>query len=400
MSVDRAAGAAPVRARPLVVHVLASRVARGAQAHAGALRDEFRDRYGEHVIVTLFADGGGALSPDVALDRRTGLWRRAGLDPAVLHRLRRTLATIDPDVVVAHGGEPLKYVALAGAARRRPLVYLKIGTSATDLDGPITRRFYRSLARRPALVAAVSHETAGEAGALLGVPAHKLRVVPNGRDPGRYRPGPSARTGPPRLIFVGQLNATKRPLAFVDLVDRLRRAGTAVEAAVVGDGPLLDAVTQAGRTGGVEVLGARDDVPDLLADADILVFVGTPPEGMPGVLIEAGLAGLPVVTTDVPGAATVVIDGVTGFVVDVDALDRLAERVRTLVDDAGLRRRMGTAARQHCESQFSIAASADRLRRVIDEALAGPPPLPRQRVLVRENRPWKRFSRTRTDVRR
>ena len=47
---------------------------------------------------------------------------------------------------------------------------------------------------------------------------------------------------------------------------------------------------------------------------------------MPGVLIEAGFAGLPVVTTEVPGARTVIEDGVTGFVVGVDDLDGFDRR--------------------------------------------------------------------------
>ena len=58
---------------------------------------------------------------------------------------------------------------------------------------------------------------------------------------------------------------------------------------------------------GVELLGPRSDVPELLRSADVFVFTSLPTgEGMPGVLIEAGLSGLPAVSTPVPGAATVV----------------------------------------------------------------------------------------------
>ena len=64
----------------------------------------------------------------------------------------------------------------------------------------------------------------------------------------------------------------------------------------------------------IEVLGRRSDVPEILSQADVFLFTSLEEgEGMPGVLIEAGFAGLPVVTTEVPGARTVIEDGVDRF---------------------------------------------------------------------------------------
>ncbi len=91
---------------------------------------------------------------------------------------------------------------------------------------------------------------------------------------------------------------------------------------------------------------------------------------MAGVLIDAGLSGLPIVATDVPGAADVVADGESGFVVPVDDRDGLVDAVASLVVDGDRRRAMGRAARAHCQ-RFTIGASADRWRRLIDELSAG-----------------------------
>ncbi len=96
---------------------------------------------------------------------------------------------------------------------------------------------------------------------------------------------------------------------------------------------------------------------ELLGRADVLVFPSRPQgEGMPGVLIEGGLSGLPVVATDVPGVRTVVEDGVTGYVVGVDDLDGMVAHLARLVGDAGLRTTMGAAARRRCTERFSIGA--------------------------------------------
>lgn len=358
----------PAGPGPTVVHVVAADLARGAQAHACALRDELHGAYGNHVVLSIFRGSGGDGGIDVALDCRPDVGRRLGLAPVAALRLASALRRLRPDVVVAHGGEPLKYLALAG--RARPLVYLKIGTSSGDLDRWWVRRLYQILARRAAVVAAISDTAIAEAAAELGVPRSRLRLVPNGRDPRRFRSGGRPDTGPPRLAFVGQLNRSKRPDVFVEAVERLRRNGREVDAWVAGDGPLLDVVARRAAVAGVEVLGPRHDVADLLARSDIFVFTGAPPEGLPGVLIEAGLSGLPVVTTDVPGAAEVVVDGETGFVVGVDAPDDLYRRVEELVDDAEVRHRMGAAARARCEERFTIAASARHMREVLAEAMA------------------------------
>jgi glycosyltransferase involved in cell wall biosynthesis len=174
-----------------------------------------------------------------------------------------------------------------------------------------------------------------------------------------------------RLVFVGHLERGKRPERFVDVVRALRSEGLSVEASIAGDGPLLTAVRSLGRDAGVEVLGNVDDVPALLARSDVLVFTSSPAEGMPGVLIEAGMAALPVVTTDVPGARDIVEHERTGFVVAVDDLEGLIGCTRALVDDPELRARLGDAARIRCGANFSLEASARRWQTLVAEMTAG-----------------------------
>jgi glycosyltransferase involved in cell wall biosynthesis len=109
----------------------------------------------------------------------------------------------------------------------------------------------------------------------------------------------------------------------------------------------------------VELLGSRTDVAEVLRGADVFVFTSLPTgEGMPGVLIEAGLTGLPVVATAVPGVRTIVEDGVSGIVVGVEDVDAMVEATARLVEDSVLRVRLGAAARQRCIERFSLEAVA------------------------------------------
>lgn len=126
---------------------------------------------------------------------------------------------------------------------------------------------------------------------------------------------------------------------------------------LIGDGALRSAVDAPAAAADIELLGSRSDVAELLGRADVMVFPSRPQgEGMPGVLIEGGLSGLPIVATDVPGVRTVIDDGTTGYVVGVEDLDGMVDALARLVGDEELRRTMGTAARTRCITQFSIAA--------------------------------------------
>jgi glycosyltransferase involved in cell wall biosynthesis len=91
-------------------------------------------------------------------------------------------------------------------------------------------------------------------------------------------------------------------------------------------------------------LGYREDVPALLAAADIFALPSHF-EGLPMSVIEAMLTGLPVVATRVRGPREQVVDGVTGMLVPAMKVAPLAAALRRLVEDADLRVRMGEAGR-------------------------------------------------------
>jgi glycosyltransferase involved in cell wall biosynthesis len=220
--------------------------------------------------------------------------------------------------------------------------------------------------RRVGTIAAVSNDAADEVRG-WNVATSDVVVIPNGRDPALFARGrDAAPDGRARLVFVGHLTASKRPERFIEVVRRLRAGALDVDASMAGDGPLLDALRRPAEAAGVTMLGRVDDVPRLLARSDVMVMTSVPEgEGMPGVLIEGGLGGLAVVTTRVPGAADVVVDGDTGFVVPVDDLPALVAACASLVRDPDLRMRFGAAARARCEREFSLEASIGKWRELL-----------------------------------
>lgn len=352
---------------PTVIHLLPVDLPRGAQAYARSLVDHLDSPDERHLVATIFRSGpGGVALPDIELDINPGFGRKVGFEPVAVRRLRALIRHIQPGVIVAHGGESAKYAA-ASIDADQPMVYLMIGSFHHRLSNPVRRWLHSRYVHRANIVVAVSDFLAREAIETHGIPSERVVVIPNGRDAERFRFRQREGSGfGVRVVFVGDLNESKRPDVFLDVVEEVRARGVDLEAQVIGDGPMA-AVLRSRADEYTALLGARTDVPELLANADVLVFPGRPPEGMPGVLIEAGLSGIPVLTTDVPGAAEVVIDGETGFVVAVDDLTGLADRLVRLASDSVLRTEMGQAARDRCVRLFSQAATEDAWRRVLGE---------------------------------
>lgn len=349
--------AAPPR-RTAVLHVLPQDLNRGAQVYAGKLRDGLRgDEHQEHILVTLFRGPIGGARADIMLGVRSGISRKL-LDVRAVLNLRRTILRRKVDVIVAHGGEALKYVI--ATATGRATVYYKIGLSTNEINRPFHKLLYKLLSGRASLVVGNSIAILDQVTELFGIPQSRQRLIPNARDSKVFRPltDGEVRAEPPRVIFIGQLESGKQPDLFLEVVRALRQRGVIFDAVMVGDGPLRTALEGHASEIGVQLWGIRSDVPELLRKSAIVVVTSAvDTEGMPGVLIEAGLSGIPAVSTGAAGASEVIDDGRTGWVLQGSNPELFADRIETLLADPGLRQAQGVAARSRCLEYFSLEAT-------------------------------------------
>lgn len=104
----------------------------------------------------------------------------------------------------------------------------------------------------------------------------------------------------------------------------------------------------------IKWFGRREDIKELLQHCHIFAFPSYYMEGLPKSLIEACAIGRPIVTTDNVGCRDVVTDGENGFLVPVKDVNALAEKLKILIDNPVLRSKMGLAAREKAEKEFSV----------------------------------------------
>jgi glycosyltransferase involved in cell wall biosynthesis len=303
--------------------------------------------------------------PVVVID---GLGRslRVGGDLRAFVAIIREIRRFQPHIVHTH-------TAKAGVVGRIAAMLTGVPVRVHTFHGhvlhgyfspPVTRLVVlaeRMLARRTTALVAVGERVRDEL--LAAGIAHRDRftVIPPGvallpvvdRVEARTALGLSSEG--PVVLFVGRLTAVKR-------LDRLLEAFTEVRdrvpdavLVVAGEGDLTDEVRSVAASSGdaVRLLGWQSDVASLYASAD-LVVISSDNEGMPVTLLEAAMAGVPGVTTDVGSAAEVVEHGVTGLVVPPDA-GALAEALVELLLDGERRSVMGRAAAQRAVERFGSA---------------------------------------------
>jgi len=187
-----------------------------------------------------------------------------------------------------------------------------------------------------------------------GLPAHKIRVVPNFLEPD---PGTAdgARSG---LLFVGRLSLEKGAptlLRASELVPGLIR--------VAGGGPLSPLVEAAAATGCLEALGQlkKSEVFDQLRGAIAMVVPSVCFEGLPVSVLEAYATGTPVIASRIGSLAEVIEEGVTGIFAKPGDAGDLADRIRWASDHPDEMRQMGYNARLVYEAKYRGSAHLDAL---------------------------------------
>lgn len=275
--------------------------------------------------------------------------------PGILGRIAAVLAGVPTIVHTIHGFD------LAGSPG--PLL-TRLYMLAEKLCGRVTRM---TLSQNRADL-----ETVRE---LKIVPPERLRFIGNGIDLRRFRP--TARTVDPQapitILCTARFEPVKNHPMLFAAIRKVKERGKRIRVWLVGAGHLRDEYERRCNeleiADIVEFLGYRDDMPELLARTDIAVLTSID-EGIPRAMLEAMAMRVPTVATDVVGTKETVVDDETGFLVPLNDVGALTDRLIQLIDDPALRERMGVRGRARVESEFDEDKIVDALAGIYRELAA------------------------------
>jgi glycosyltransferase involved in cell wall biosynthesis len=320
-------------------------------------------------------DAGLQLAP-ISLDRHShNPWR----DVKALAEISAVYRRVQPDLAHHVAVKPVLYGSIAARlSRTRAVVNALAGlgyvASSSDLRArllrPAIQTAYRLLLNRRGsrLIVQNPDDVAAFTRSKLVDRERVAMIRGSGVDTAFYTPVPEPE-GPCLVVLPARLLRDKGVVEFAEAARRLRAQGSGARFALVGEpdpshpAQIAESEIERWRSEGlIEYWGWRDDMRTVYQQANV-VCLPSYREGLPKALLEAAACARAIVTCDVPGCREIVRDGDNGLLVPARSVEPLAQALQRLIEDGGLRQRMGARGRERVVSEFS-------LDKVIEDTLA------------------------------
>lgn len=288
-----------------------------------------------------------------ACDRVEVVPMKTDVSFTLVPRIARHLSSGRFDLAHAHMVHADWYLAAASLiARDVPLVSSKHNPDAFRRLTAF-RLVERAALRRYSGVIAISESLREFTEASTGVPTVTVHYGLPARGPAPTR---VPRVEATQLLAVGRLEEQKGFEVAIQAMALIKAVAPQAHLSIAGDGKqrqmLADRIATLGLTGTVSLLGRREDVHELMMNADILVHPARW-EGFGLVLLEAMRAGLPIVATRVSAIPEVVAEDITGLLVPPDDPDALAAAISKLIHEPARRNEMGIGGFERLRERFS-----------------------------------------------
>ena len=357
-----------------ILHIIQRQYRRGAELFASQLSSALATRGFKNVLCSLYESGSNSFPISESVTSlslqatQNGMHFKLGIQPLVLLKLVKIFRNLKPDIVIAHGSDSLKYAAIASRFCSIPiLIYRNIGMASYWVQSPLKSWVNKRLMQWIDAVVSVSQVSREDFLKLYGLCSSKVTMIPNAIDLREYRNldvdrmrfqmrktlGLAERDAV--LICVGNLSDEKNQGELLTLVKDLESISPHL--ILVGDGPLRQKLEKQAEElkiqKRVHFLGLQSDVAPLLAASDIFLLASKS-EGMPAVLIEAGMARLPSVAYDVGGVKEVVESNITGIIVSPHNYEEFKSSVVSLLNDSKKRELLGSAAQRRYTTRFAM----------------------------------------------
>lgn len=366
-------------AKPHILYLATQGILGGPRTHINHLIAHLGHEYrisvavGERDLMNGYIE-----NPDITLYKIHSLIRPISIcnDLKALWELIRLIRTLKPDLVSTHSSKAGVLGRIAAKICGIPVIFTAHGWAFTEGVPENLCRFYiqveRFMARFSDKIICVSEHDRQLAIKHNVGKDEQLVTIRNAMPYNLNDQLAQARgENPVHLIMVARFCEQKDYELFLKVLAALKTAKEYC-ADLVGDGPILETMKTLARELGlgerVRFLGARTDVPALLTKAQVFVLVSHW-EGFPRSILEAMRAGLPVVASDVGGVNEAIVDGETGFLIPRGDFNVLADRLKTMIEDAPLRTRLAQNGHRRFMELYRFEGLLEKTVQVYSEVI-------------------------------
>jgi len=342
-----------------VLHLIDSLAVGGAERMAVSLCNAWNDIGGEAWLCATRSLG--PLAKLVNEGRVVCLGKKHTLDLVAFGRLVKFARCHKIQIVHAHSSSLGWGVALKAVMGVRVVWHDHYGDS--EFLGQRRKTVLRLLCRWVDHVVSVNRRLAAWAREELGIPENRVSYIPNFTTVKKMtKRGRAGGEETPVIVNVANLRPQKDQVTLLRAVALLKEWGLKYQLIIVGSDSRDEYAREVKRLAkvlgveeSVQFLGERDDIEEILSNADIGVL-SSRSEGLPVALLEYGAAGLAVVATDVGSCREVLEDGRVGLVVPPEDPHALANALATLLRSPQLRVRLGMAFHERVRQVYSVDA--------------------------------------------
>jgi glycosyltransferase involved in cell wall biosynthesis len=308
--------------------------------------------------------------------------RSLGRMPAGLLQLGTVVKDFRPDVIHVHYRATSIYARVMTALHSVPFV------STLHMTGIPAGRFHRMTSFWGRRAIAISQEVRDYLSGAFGVEESRIRLVHNGADETYFRPPTALEryqareslnipTGIPVIAMAARMSREKGHDVLLEAMARMRQrnqdslallAGVSIEGDTTWRDEVMRRAVRMGLSDRIRLMGYMD-TRQLLWASDVSVLPSRQ-EGFPMAVVESMLCGVVPIRTPASGAKEQIAHGEDGFLIPFDNSEALADTLTLVLNDAGLRDRIGTHAVAKARKSFSAASMVSKTMAIYREALS------------------------------
>ena len=360
-----------------ILQLVTKRQYRGAEVFAANLSEELIALGNEIVFAGLYKNVSNSLFVEGAENIDLIEKKNSAFSISLLKKIIELIRTSNPDVVQCNGSDTLKYMVAASVfVPEVPIVYRNISMISEWVDSEWKKWLYKRLFERVAHVSSVGDEALADFIKIFNYPKEKTSVIRRGipiikvdsrkarkdlEDEFAFDPEDKV------VIHVGNFSPEKNHIFLINVFRDLKESHPEIKLILVGNGTLFKKIQEEINKHRLEksifLAGFRKDIPQLLAAADLFVLCSRV-EGVPGVILEAGMQKKPSVATNVGGVKEVLLNSQTGFIIDNFNKEKFKNKIIELCGNEELRKRMGEKAFALVIKQFNPVKNATEFEKL------------------------------------